>query len=348
VDGAGYVTAGNWSGDVIDSAYGGIGTTSADWTGFAYINGGQWSATSSLGYANLSDFSATGPLTYNSASGIFAINKASSSANGYLSNTDWTTFNNKWDSLSDMTLSQGYIYVGDGSDNPSATSSLFVDTNGYVGIGTDNPSYLLDVAGNARIGSTGNGTVMARQMIGNGAVYLFASNGGYRMGIDNTGDVSFADAGGNTKILFDLSTGSVGIGTTSPLSKLTVDGNLFLEGANNYLNFGATTSVAEEGYGFRDNGGTMQVRNANGAWANIESGGSGIALTDLSATSPLTYNSGSGVFAINIASSTANGYLTSTDWTTFNTAAATVTASSTYWDTVYLNRITSATDNLEI
>ena len=41
----------------------------------------------------------------------------------------------------------------------------------------------------------------------------------------------------------------------------------------------------------------------------------------LSASSPLAYNSGTGVFSIPAATSTINGYLSSTDWTTFNAKA---------------------------
>lgn len=42
----------------------------------------------------------------------------------------------------------------------------------------------------------------------------------------------------------------------------------------------------------------------------------------LSASSPLDYNSGTGVFSIPAATSSQNGYLTSTDWTTFNSKQA--------------------------
>jgi hypothetical protein len=42
----------------------------------------------------------------------------------------------------------------------------------------------------------------------------------------------------------------------------------------------------------------------------------------LSASSPLAYNSGTGVFSISAATSSQNGYLTSTDWTTFNSKQA--------------------------
>jgi hypothetical protein len=50
----------------------------------------------------------------------------------------------------------------------------------------------------------------------------------------------------------------------------------------------------------------------------------------LSASSPLAYNSGTGVFSIPAATSSQNGYLTSTDWTTFNNKLSTATAASTY------------------
>lgn len=42
----------------------------------------------------------------------------------------------------------------------------------------------------------------------------------------------------------------------------------------------------------------------------------------LSASSPLAYNSGTGVFSIPVATSSQNGYLTSADWTTFNAKQA--------------------------
>jgi hypothetical protein len=47
-----------------------------------------------------SSVSATAPLIYNSTTGVFGMNLANSTTNGYLSSTDWNTFNNK---------SSGYI-----------------------------------------------------------------------------------------------------------------------------------------------------------------------------------------------------------------------------------------------
>src|SRR6185503_13351466 len=40
-------------------------------------------------------FSATSPIFYNSSTGVISSQAASGSQNGYLTSTDWTTFNNK-------------------------------------------------------------------------------------------------------------------------------------------------------------------------------------------------------------------------------------------------------------
>lgn len=84
-------------------------------------------------------------------------------------------------------------------------------------------------------------------------------------------------------------------------------------------------------------------------------GGGGIALTDLSATSPLLYDNLTGVFSIQVANTSQNGYLSSTDWNTFNnkqsalsgtglvkSTAGTIsyiTDNSSNWDTAFSQRL---------
>jgi len=85
---------------------------------------------------------------------------------------------------------------------------------------------------------------------------------------------------------------NVGIGSTTPWSKLTIYGDLFIEGDNRYIDFGhATTS---DGYGFRDNSGTMEYKNFGGSWAGIGTGGGGLSAHNISyhsdvSTSTLAY-----------------------------------------------------------
>jgi len=51
-----------------------------------------------------------------------------------------------------------------------------------------------------------------------------------------------------------------------------------------------------------------------------------IGLTSLSASTPLSYNNSTGVFTISQSTGSTNGYLSSTDWTTFNNKQATLTS----------------------
>ena len=54
----------------------------------------------------------------------------------------------------------------------------------------------------------------------------------------------------------------------------------------------------------------------------------GISLSGLSASSPLSYNSGTGAFSIQVANGSQDGYLSSANWTTFNNKVSSVTAGS--------------------
>jgi hypothetical protein len=79
-------------------------------------------------------FSATAPLSYNSSTGVFSISQAGSGSNGFLSSTDWNTFNGKQNQLSGT----GFVKVSGTSvsyDNStylttSAASSTYLPLSG--------------------------------------------------------------------------------------------------------------------------------------------------------------------------------------------------------------------------
>jgi hypothetical protein len=83
-------------------------------------------------FLNPSDLSATTPLTYSSSTGVFTINQASSLSNGYLTSTDWSTFNGK------------------GSGTVTSVAALTLGTSGTdlgssVATGTTTPVITLNV-----------------------------------------------------------------------------------------------------------------------------------------------------------------------------------------------------------
>lgn len=71
-----------------------------------------YNATNPSGYIPLTALSATTPLFYNNTTGVFTIQQGTTSQNGYISSTDWNTFNGKLTSV----LTSGNIFVGNGSN----------------------------------------------------------------------------------------------------------------------------------------------------------------------------------------------------------------------------------------
>ncbi len=75
--------------------------------------------------------------------------------------------------------------------------------------------------------------------------------------------------------------GLVGIGTNTPHATLDVNGNVALSGYNRYFNFNADNSgVGQNGYGFRDNSGTIQYKNAGGTWSDFSAPSGWVAESD--------------------------------------------------------------------
>ncbi|HTE08088.1 MAG TPA: hypothetical protein VK628_04960, partial [Flavitalea sp.] len=73
-----------------------------------------WSALDTSSIANFSQkvrslFSGSAPITY--SNGLIGITQASGSTNGYLSNTDWTTFNNKLTTVDTTNIASFYLKV---------------------------------------------------------------------------------------------------------------------------------------------------------------------------------------------------------------------------------------------
>ena len=135
----------------------------------------------------------------------------------------------------------------------SSTERLRIDANGYVGIGTSSPTYPLEVVAN----STTTATVKLRGASANNiSTITFDNNAGnasanasYIQGLASaSGFLAFATI--NTERMRIDASGNVGIGTSSPSTKLEVVGNsavLSIKSANdsgsNYIAFKNTSGT---------------------------------------------------------------------------------------------------------
>ena len=121
--------------------------------------------------------------------------------------------------------------------------------------------------------------------------------------------------------------------------------DILINGENRYLNFNLTSG--DLGYGFRDNNGNIEFKDSGGSWQSFSLGG-GLIATQFTATSPLTIatTSSSVLYGITQADTDTDGYLSSTDWNTFNNKVTfpgfdtllndyAFTDNSTNWDTAY-------------
>jgi trimeric autotransporter adhesin len=122
LDYAGSITSATWNGNVVAINRGGTGSSTQNFVDLTTTQtiGGAKTFTSALtassliksggtssqflkadgsvdssSYITLASLSATTPLSYNSSTGDFSISQANTTTNGYLSFTDWNTFNGK-------------------------------------------------------------------------------------------------------------------------------------------------------------------------------------------------------------------------------------------------------------
>jgi len=342
----GTIIAGTWSGSVIGSNVGGAGTVSglmkANGSGVvsAAVAGtdyqaplaltttgatGAASLTSNtlniptytlagLGGIGLSSLSATAPLSY--SSGTFSITAATSTANGYLSSTDWSTFNNKQTALtagagSGISISGGTISAtGLTTSNLSSTAGItnaqLANSTTILGSTTITlGGTITSVTGLTSVSSTG----FTGALTGNAstATTLATARNINGSPFDGSANITIvADAGtlsGTTLKSTVTSSSLTGVGT---ITSGTWNGSTL---AVEYGGTGATTIAAA-----RTNLGLGSA--AYSSTSNFE--------VPLTFSSPLSRTTNT--ISIPAATSSVNGYLSSTDWTTFNAKQNALTA----------------------
>ncbi len=160
----------------------------------------------------------------------------------------------------------GQLAVWTDADTLTASATLQI---AYGGTGVSSaPAY-----GQVLVGaSDGTWTYLATSSLGINSSDSGTVNSG------SSGQVAYYQTGGTTlsatsSLYIDV-LGKVGIGTSTPTAELNVYGNIVISPASGYLNFGYVNGT--NGYGLRDNSGTLQYKNSGGAWENIGGGGANV------------------------------------------------------------------------
>lgn len=249
--------------------------------------------------------SASSPLAYNSSTGVFSIPAATSSQNGYLTSTDWTTFNNK---LSTATAASTYVpYTGATANvnlgqNYSLTAALIIKSGGtstqfLKADGTiDTNTYALD---SAVVKLTGNQTVAGVKTFTSGIVADVTTGGTQGFASTNS------SASGSSIFLQNNSTSvgnAIGINNTSTADGIAIGNET--SGRGIYIS-NATTSGSGKGISIDNyNGGigievgsdstadAIKILHLSGRAFNIQSSGGGYGViinnTTASTSAPFT------------------------------------------------------------
>lgn len=140
-----------------------------------------------LGWSSVltpSALSATAPVTYNSSTKVIAMPVATSSVNGYLSSTDWSTFNAKQPAGSYVTSLTGDVTAS----GPGASAATVAKIQGTTVTGTTGGGNVMFSAS-----PTTTGTLTAAAISASGAIS--ASNFSGSSSGSNTGDQTIALTG---------------------------------------------------------------------------------------------------------------------------------------------------------
>jgi hypothetical protein len=214
-------------------------------------------ATSSLGLLASTSIQAQAPLSFNSSTGVFSISQSGTGSNGYLSSTDFNTFNNKISSTSlsggsgitynsstgSITNSYGYPFTPTSSYGvtTSATSSVL---NATAGIFASSTSHFVDADfSHATTTFLGIGSLTGPLQAVNGVV---SSTSTLSIIYGGTGTSTYPTYGkllvGNSAGGYDLlATSSLGISTLNSLSAIYPIQYNSTTGVFN-LGFGTTTA----------------------------------------------------------------------------------------------------------
>lgn len=184
-----------------------------------------YNATNPSGYIPLTALSATIPLFYNNTTGVFTIQQGTTSQNGYISSTDWNTFNGKLTSV----LTSGNIFVGNGSN--VATSV------------TPSGDWTMT---NAGVSTIGNNAITTVKINGSAVTYAKIQSATQQalLGAPAAGVYQEITLGTNLSITAGVLNASTAGAQTLTYTQNATNNNLAISGGNSQNFLPATTNLA--------------------------------------------------------------------------------------------------------
>jgi hypothetical protein len=268
--------------------------------------------TNGANYITLASLSGVAPIQYNSSTGAISITQAGTSSNGFLSSTDWNTFNNKQNALTNPITgisASGRVAYFNGDTSITGSSNFFWDaTNNRLGIGLNNPQRTLEIhnpTADSQLRISGSAPSVSLGEAITGSIYqakfgLATANGQYAAGavagdfviISQTGATIFSTS--STEKMRVQVSGNVSIGNTNDTYKLDVTGtgrftsNLYTSTA---LYIGTTAAYgfkinSEGNNGFYNRGGST-----TGHYPFLLENSSGALLFQVQGTGAATFSS---------------------------------------------------------
>jgi len=322
--------------------------------------------TNGASFITLGSLSGTSPISYNNTTGAISISQSGTASNGYLSSTDWNTFNNKGTgtissigvsmpsafSVSNSPLTSngtiaitgagttlqyidgtgalqtfptltGYVpYVGATQDLNLGSKNLYVNNvfDGFSSITASGTQVVLTVASVPSYLVTGSGGQTIKlpdaTTLPNGAVYVFNNNqsSGAILVNNNSNTLVVSIPSGGLCVL-ELTDNSIAAGGWD--RHFQAPSNVSWS-TNTFDYPGSITSATWNGIAVAVNRGGTGASTAAGALINL---GAVPNTRSISTTSPLQGGgdlSADRTLSILQSGSTQSGYLSSTDWSTFN------------------------------
>jgi hypothetical protein len=279
-------------------------------------------------YADLSNKpSGTAPLSYNSGTNSFQITQASTSTNGSLSSADWNTFNNKQGTITLTTsgTSGASTFVGNTLNIPNYAPNLsvyvpYTGATTNVNLGT----HSLTAADLVVNHVSGSGVAASITKGGNGEALTVVKTSGSGNAASITGGVTLLD---ELHLNTDLADAYIGSATNwntaytnrivSASAPLSITSNAISISQANTTTNGFLSSTDWNTFNSKQN--ALTIGNFTEVNSNVfmfPDGTTGKTIGNLS------------IQMIQAGAST-NGYLSSTDWSTFNNKQNVITLSTT-------------------